>query len=78
MLQDKILPYNLTSEAHQQALDAARAALDAAYRADLDDPAYGPVMCMSQRTHKAWLAWSKLHWSRPSEQVQERGIDDKR
>lgn len=67
----------MTSEAqqHQQALDAARAALDAAYRRDLDDPAYGPCMVMSQRTHKAWLAWSRLQLAQPI--TQERDIDEK-
>lgn len=67
----------MTSEAQQQTeLDAARAAFDASYRVDLDDPAYGPYMRISQRTHRLWLAWSRLAWSRPIEQVQERDSDE--
>jgi hypothetical protein len=56
----------------QQALAEARTAFDASYRADLADPAYGPYMRYSQRTHRLWLAWSNLQWSQPMKQVQER------
>lgn len=64
---------NRTSEAeqHQQALDAARAALDASYQRDLDDPAYGPCMVMSLRTHRAWLVWSQLQLAQPIKRVQD-------
>lgn len=46
----------------QQALAAARAALDAAYRADLEDSFYSEHMLISRRTHNLWLEWSKLLW----------------
>jgi len=55
-----------TSQAqHQQALDAARADLDASYRANLADPYYDEHRRISQRTHKLWLAWSQLQLSQP-------------
>jgi hypothetical protein len=62
----------MTSQAQQQQteLDAARAALDASYRADLADPAYGPYMRISQRTHRLWLVWSQLQLAQPIKQVQ--------
>jgi len=72
-MQDK--PYDRTSEAQQQALDAARAALDASYRADLADPYYSEHRRISQRTHKLWLAWSSLQLSQPI--TQERDRDEK-
>ena len=61
---------NITSQAQQQALDAARAALDASYRADLADPYYEEYRRISHRTHKLWLIWSQLQLSQPIEQVQ--------
>ncbi len=61
-----------TSQAqHQQALDAARADLDASYRADLADPYYDEHRRISHRTHKLWLAWSQLQLAQPLTQEKE-------
>jgi len=59
------IPDNITSQAQQQALDTARAALDASYRADLADPFYNEHRRISHRTHKLWLTWSSLQLSQP-------------
>ena len=72
-MQDKFNPYDPTSEAHQQALDAARAALDASYRADLADPYYNEHRRISHRTHRLWLEWTKLLWGnkKPDNEVRQ-------
>ncbi len=65
-MQDKFNPYDRTTEADKQALNEAKVALDASYKADLANPYYSEHMLISRKTHRLWLAWCRLQLSQPT------------